>query len=61
MWICERCVKCTGCTHQLITIDISMLLYIYVQYRGLTSLYVAVGAIGTTLFVRTQEANELEA
>ena len=38
-----------------------MLLYIYVQYRGLTSLYVAVGAIGTTLFVRTQEANELEA
>ena len=24
MWICERCVKCTGCTPQLITIVVAL-------------------------------------
>ena len=29
MWICERCVKCTGCTPQLINKYIYLYLYIY--------------------------------
>ena len=24
MWICERCVKCTGCTPQLITLKLNL-------------------------------------
>ena len=29
MWICERCVKCTGCTPQLISVNKKLGLYFF--------------------------------